>query len=629
MSQIFRRIGTLERLEPRGLPTGSVESAMLTSTHFETCHPEVDTDHYHFIDTPAVIEQARHFGVVVYDTNHDPAKTYDGGAVFDRCPGDVPPGSGGSETSVRSWYFPEERLAVEAFDMPDSLANPMQLVVNGEIVSADRFALYREIGPGDRRQFFSVTADGFVRPTTLPSNPSFDDHFGLSIGLGNQQETVLPTGETRLSGQINRAVIQAFGLPRVSLDFAGSGSALLEFRRVSMNETRFDVEVRHDDAKRLVVIGANPSTSETNPQPYDVLADFSAVMVQTATNDDLVLSHPARLDTPISGVERVAFWQDVKSRHNPRDPSLSILLGEGLNTDGFGDVALTEAEDGRHNSAEMGRAHASGNGPFDHFTVDLTAGRTLQGMIATQGRVGRALPFLRYSLDATASVPVGIQIAGEEMVLNLPATRDSTPTPGEAWDLFQTIFGSPIVIASDDVDYRVETLSGHVEVDVVGLLFLGDDLLATSLDVNDDGWITAVDALLVIDRLNAQGSGPITGGDRRDTSGDQHLTAVDALLVIDFLNLHGPADARSTSLAIVASSVEDKSAIGWQTIAADDRASPAIGAYHVVELERFHRTARRVTSPSWAEFDAALLAIVDEYAASTLELTGVKSTAVD
>jgi len=84
-------------------------------------------------------------------------------------------------------------------------------------------------------------------------------------------------------------------------------------------------------------------------------------------------------------------------------------------------------------------------------------------------------------------------------------------------------------------------------------------------DVNGDAAITAYDALVLIDRLNAVGAGPLSGLDADgmyyDVNGDGMFSAADALAVINSLNLgetvqvaHGTAvpEPSSCALAIVA-----------------------------------------------------------------------------
>ena len=54
--------------------------------------------------------------------------------------------------------------------------------------------------------------------------------------------------------------------------------------------------------------------------------------------------------------------------------------------------------------------------------------------------------------------------------------------------------------------------------------------------MNDDGEISPVDALIVINWLNAKGeTAPPDGPPYRDTSGDGYVAPVDALLVINHL----------------------------------------------------------------------------------------------
>jgi hypothetical protein len=72
-----------------------------------------------------------------------------------------------------------------------------------------------------------------------------------------------------------------------------------------------------------------------------------------------------------------------------------------------------------------------------------------------------------------------------------------------------------------------------------------------SLDVNNNGFVTALDALLIINELNSGRGGklnpPPPGNDLFfDTSADNFLTAIDALLVINYLNTRpgGEGEAR-------------------------------------------------------------------------------------
>ena len=78
------------------------------------------------------------------------------------------------------------------------------------------------------------------------------------------------------------------------------------------------------------------------------------------------------------------------------------------------------------------------------------------------------------------------------------------------------------------------------------------------LDVNGDGEISPLDALLIFNELNNMGShamsAPMTGPESQvwmlDTSGDEYLSAIDALLIINQLNNDGSVQPESQSAAL-------------------------------------------------------------------------------
>jgi hypothetical protein len=61
---------------------------------------------------------------------------------------------------------------------------------------------------------------------------------------------------------------------------------------------------------------------------------------------------------------------------------------------------------------------------------------------------------------------------------------------------------------------------------------------ARAFDVNGDGWVTPLDVLLVIHRINAQtaGDAPASWGYSYDVNNDQACTALDALLLVNSLD---------------------------------------------------------------------------------------------
>ncbi len=95
------------------------------------------------------------------------------------------------------------------------------------------------------------------------------------------------------------------------------------------------------------------------------------------------------------------------------------------------------------------------------------------------------------------------------------------------------------VVVWDDEDRGVNT----DEVQVLGSVWQN---YGSPLDVNDDGQISPLDALLVINEINQRhfsasdgrlpAEQPIADGGYFDTNGDNFAAAIDALLVINSLN---------------------------------------------------------------------------------------------
>jgi hypothetical protein len=89
------------------------------------------------------------------------------------------------------------------------------------------------------------------------------------------------------------------------------------------------------------------------------------------------------------------------------------------------------------------------------------------------------------------------------------------------------------------------------------------------LDVNDDGMVTAVDALLVINELNSKKSHPLLppSGEQApppylDSTGDNYLSAQDALWVINELNRRGSTNGSNSFTSGGSGSGEDAGTTG-------------------------------------------------------------------
>jgi hypothetical protein len=278
-------------------------------------------------------------------------------------------------------------------------------------------------------------------------------------------------------------------------------------------------------------------------QRDDVISDFDTVMFETVGPAGRLYVGPANeLGGTLSIVEsvaRVAFLQSVKSKHNPRDATLVVLLGEGLPSDGFGDVTLVEAEDGRFPEQQaIVRPTASHNGaPPPEVTSVLLDEASLTGMIPGT-RDGSNIAMVRYSLDHPDDSPATLTFNDTiEESLNLQSTQLPGLAVAEAWDFYKTAFGPEF--QADGSTLRYSLSATLAEIDTLGVIHLGGELGLNQYDVNANGEVTALDALLIINFMQRNG-GPLEIaplGSRLNVNAhvDAMISAVDALQVINFM----------------------------------------------------------------------------------------------
>lgn len=132
---------------------------------------------------------------------------------------------------------------------------------------------------------------------------------------------------------------------------------------------------------------------------------------------------------------------------------------------------------------------------------------------------------LTFSLDA-ASVAAAMTIDGSTGTFRWTA---SAAQSGGDFDVTVTVTDTGSPPASDSVTFTVA---------VVGSTWHN---MVDPEDVSNDSFISPLDALLVINRLNREGTGPVpeppaTGPPFYDVNGDDFISPIDALLVINFLN---------------------------------------------------------------------------------------------
>jgi hypothetical protein len=122
---------------------------------------------------------------------------------------------------------------------------------------------------------------------------------------------------------------------------------------------------------------------------------------------------------------------------------------------------------------------------------------------------------------------------------------------------------------------------------------------ANPFDVNDNGFVTGIDALIIINRLNTTGpevlpdTPPPAPFSFFDVSGDGRVTAIDALLVINELN-------RRTGLQVQAAGAESDGVAPATVAAAGDQDS----SNSVTQAPRRDRAVDLAQCAFWANYDA-------------------------
>ncbi len=293
-----------------------------------------------------------------------------------------------------------------------------------------------------------------------------------------------------------------------------------------------------NDAPRLVKALPNPSTSEdVNPADVDLTPEF--IFDPDSSNGDVLTytivsnSNPL-LVTPAVTSDRLSF-----SLGSNRSGNAAIVVratdSAGLTVTGTMTLTVTPVNDApigvadaytvprgttlRTTDPRGANADPSDNGvlandtdpegntitavlvsPPTHGTLTLNSDGTFT--YVHNGLSQTTDTFTYRASDGGAQNPLSA-------ITTVTLTIDKAPLP---------VHQNPSVVSTEDGN------TGH-------------------RDVNADGFITPIDALLVINFLNLQGSRSVVGlpapPPYRDVNGDNFISPVDALLVINYLNNRG------------------------------------------------------------------------------------------
>ena len=175
-------------------------------------------------------------------------------------------------------------------------------------------------------------------------------------------------------------------------------------------------------------------------------------------------------------------------------------------------------------------------------SISENGGQATGTMSRTGGDISQPITVTLATSDAgSATVPPSVIIAANQTSASFTITAVHSST-----------LGTRQVVISANAPGFAEAMRTLVVTDSDGSFHNA----ANPNDTNDDGFVSPIDALLVINYLNANGPGPTPSGSPPpyiDVNGDNFISAIDALLVINALNIRGPGGGESEDSAIAES----------------------------------------------------------------------------
>jgi hypothetical protein len=258
------------------------------------------------------------------------------------------------------------------------------------------------------------------------------------------------------------------------------------------------------------------------------------VRVGSNTAADDIIDLPLRV-TDLSGapISQIAVGQQFQLRGYVRD----------LRTTGSRLGIFAAYKDVLYSAAVVSPVPSTTNDPNLGFQVAFGPNyqRVREGDILTRGVLNEI------GAVATSDNPLG---SGEQLLFVVTMTANTVGTanfvgdPADVSPFHDSLTYEPVTAVSyDKIRY------GFTSLTVVNATSGGGAGEYTNwtnpLDVNADGYVSPIDALAIINALNAGGSRPLIGGSGEgedanrmyvDTNGDGFLSPIDVLNVINFLN---------------------------------------------------------------------------------------------
>lgn len=176
-----------------------------------------------------------------------------------------------------------------------------------------------------------------------------------------------------------------------------------------------------------------------------------------------------------------------------------------------------------------------GRGSCDHKTIVTKQSVTMEGVV--QGLSEGVFGEITFTDEQITS---GFRelYSGANAIKKVYYCRDNSDEECEE----STLFHSPVNIG-ERVLFTGQTFCPGENAGSCGILVESFEVLSEEqpLDVNGDGAVSPIDALLILNQLNLEGPTEIEGRAelaKLDTNGDGFISPMDALLVINYLNAH-------------------------------------------------------------------------------------------
>jgi hypothetical protein len=398
---------------------------------------------------------------------------------------------------------------------------------NGQYTSDERVARDLQLPEGISTISFSVPAGSRVGPAQARFR------YGYERGIG-------PTGFA-IAGEVEDHVVDV-GVepgPEANDDFANVPQGSVNFvidvlanDEVAPGRTLSIVQVSTPDQGGAAAASANRRRVLYTPDPDFFGTETFVYEVSDGTRTDTARVTVTVEETPPEEPAVGFRFQLVDAAGEPIDEA---PVGSSFQLQVFTQDLRPEPEGvfAGYLDIEYDESLVSVTGEIDHGQEYLNQ---RSGDTTTPGLVDEAGGF------SISTTPIG---GDEFLLLSVPMQADAAGLVGFAGDPaditpahFVLVFGSGQPVDANLIDY------GAAELVITAPPAASTPFTnpGNSLDVNDDGLVSPIDPLMVINELNANGSRPLNpsaapvSGAFIDVNGDNYISALDALLIINHLN---------------------------------------------------------------------------------------------